>query len=504
MIKIEREKLDKLQEYILSERFHYLLIVIGAVLRLRQFFFNRDFWVDEAMLATNIENRGFIDLLKPLDYIQMAPLGFLYLEKITVTIFGYDERVFRLWPLIFGILAMVCFYKLLKKLENPIVTTISLAIFVFSYKLVYYSSELKQYSLELLIAIIFYYLMLDEKFTGFSQKKLLGLGLYGAVAVWFSFSIPFLMVTIGLWLAFEIYRKNKLNDLLRYIPMGLMWVISFAIYYFTIIIHYKENQLLQIRYWTIENKWMPVQYTTSADFLWFFDAMREYFIHVAGAWNVEALYIFFMLLACVYYIIKKQYYYLVFIIIIPLALLLSALKILPFAGRVLLFTSAGSIILLVSGLYFLSDVRDRFKKPIFILLVFLVLFQPFMISAFQFVRPNVEEEIKPTLTYVLKNAKPDDVLYVSYFSTPTFNYYLKNFPDLLNYTIIYGEDVPKRYLISDVDLQKIDGSERVWIISVNDDNHKLAEILQVYGNEKDRYNYRGGRVFLFDFTHNLF
>jgi hypothetical protein len=499
VMKIDKEKLEKLQEFVLSARFHYLLIAVGIVLRLRQYLFNRDFWVDEAMLATNIENRGFADLLKPLDYIQVSPLGFLYLEKITITLFGYDERIFRLWPLIFGILAIIFFYKLLKKLANPIVTTISLAIFVFSYKLIYYSSELKQYSLELLIAIIFYYFILDEKITSFSGKKLLWLGVYGAVAVWFSFSIPFVMVTVGIWLAFELVRQKKLNELLRYIPMGLMWFISFVVYYFTIIVHYKENQLLQIRYWTGENKWMPLQYSTSSDFLWYFDAMREYFIHVAGAWNVEALYIFFILFACVFYIMRKQYYYLVFFLIIPLALLLSGLKIIPFAGRVLLFTSAGSIILLVSGLYFLSDVRDRFKKPIFILLVVLVLFQPFMISAFQFVRPNVEEEIKPTLNYILKNARPDDVLYVSYFSTPTFKYYLKNFPDLNKYTIVYGEDVPRRYLISDDDLHKIEDNKRVWIISVNDDNHKLAEILQVYGVETDRYDYRGGRVFLFDF-----
>ncbi|MCC5929838.1 MAG: glycosyltransferase family 39 protein [Cyclobacteriaceae bacterium] len=504
MMKIDKEKLDKLQEFALSNKFHYLLIVIGVILRLRQYLFNRDFWVDEAMLATNLENRGFIDLLKPLDFIQIAPMGFLYLQKITIELFGYDERIYRLWPLLFGILSMFFFYKLLQKLANPVVTTISLAIFVFSYKLIYYSSELKQYSLELMVAIIFYFLILDEKITQFSSKRLLWIGLYGAIAVWFSFSIVFVMVTVGLWILFELIRQKQFSVWYRYLPMGLMWLVSFVIYYFTIIIHYKENQLLQIRYWTIENKWMPLNFTTSSDFLWFFDVLGEYFIHVAGAWNVEALYAFFILFACVFYIFHKQYHHLVFIIIIPLFMLLSALKVIPFAGRVLLFTSAGSIILLVSGLYFLSDVRDRFKKPIFILLVSLVLFQPFMISAFQFIRPNVEEEIKPTLEYVIKFAKPDDVLYVSYFSTPTFDYYLKDFPELNQYKIVYGEDVPRRYLISDNDLHSIDGNSRVWIISVNDDNHKLAEILQVYGEEINRYNYRGGRVFLFDFKNSVF
>ena len=43
-----------------------LLILMGAVLRLRQYLTMRSFWVDEAMLALNIVQRNFAGMLVPL------------------------------------------------------------------------------------------------------------------------------------------------------------------------------------------------------------------------------------------------------------------------------------------------------------------------------------------------------------------------------------------------------------------------------------------------------
>ena len=59
-----------------------ILLVLGVVLRIRQYLAGRSLWVDEAMLALNIVNRGFAGMFMPLDYDQGAPIGFLLVEKI--------------------------------------------------------------------------------------------------------------------------------------------------------------------------------------------------------------------------------------------------------------------------------------------------------------------------------------------------------------------------------------------------------------------------------------
>src|SRR6188768_1124874 len=44
------------------------LLVIGILLRLRMFLFNRSLWFDEALLTVNILDRPFSELLPPLEH----------------------------------------------------------------------------------------------------------------------------------------------------------------------------------------------------------------------------------------------------------------------------------------------------------------------------------------------------------------------------------------------------------------------------------------------------
>ena len=66
----------------------WLIIVFGIVVRLVQYLSNRSLWADEAALALNIVNRSYSELGQPLDYDQAAPIGFLWLEKLAIDIFG--------------------------------------------------------------------------------------------------------------------------------------------------------------------------------------------------------------------------------------------------------------------------------------------------------------------------------------------------------------------------------------------------------------------------------
>ena len=72
------------------------LILLGVALRLRQYLALRSFWLDEAMLALNIVGRSFSGLLKPLDYNQGGPVGFLLAEKMVVNLLGNSELSLRL------------------------------------------------------------------------------------------------------------------------------------------------------------------------------------------------------------------------------------------------------------------------------------------------------------------------------------------------------------------------------------------------------------------------
>ncbi len=82
----------------LAQISRWLLILLAILLRARQYFFNRSLWLDEALLAVNIVYRDFAGLLKPLENNQSAPLGFLYAEKLAITLFGNHDYILRLIP----------------------------------------------------------------------------------------------------------------------------------------------------------------------------------------------------------------------------------------------------------------------------------------------------------------------------------------------------------------------------------------------------------------------
>ena len=74
--------------------------VLGAALRLWQYATGASLWADEANMALNIVDRPLGRLLGPLDYRQMAPPGWLLLQKAAVTLLGDGEHALRLIPLL--------------------------------------------------------------------------------------------------------------------------------------------------------------------------------------------------------------------------------------------------------------------------------------------------------------------------------------------------------------------------------------------------------------------
>jgi len=130
------------------------LAALGILFRLRQYLFDRSLWLDEALVVLNIMHRSPSELLKPLDYHQGAPLGFLALEKAAVLGFGTSEAVLRLVPFLSGVLSMILFVIVSRRFLAPAASMIAVGLFAVSDPLIYYSTEAKQYSSDVAVAIL--------------------------------------------------------------------------------------------------------------------------------------------------------------------------------------------------------------------------------------------------------------------------------------------------------------------------------------------------------------
>jgi len=131
-----------------------LVLVLGALAwRTLRYALVFPMWGDEGMLAVNFHDRGFLELLRPLDYGQVAPPGFLWLELAASKLVGFSEPALRLVPFLAGIAAVLLFWKACRKLLDRRGALLAIAVFAASFYPVRYSAEVKPYSMDLLLAL---------------------------------------------------------------------------------------------------------------------------------------------------------------------------------------------------------------------------------------------------------------------------------------------------------------------------------------------------------------
>jgi predicted membrane-bound mannosyltransferase len=225
-----------------------LLILSGVLLRVRQYLTGRSLWADEAALALNLVNRDFAGMFQPLDYDQGAPIGFLLIEKIFNIILGKNELALRLFPLMIGLISLWLFYLLLKKITRGAGLLTALALFALNPRLIYYSSELKQYILDVVVTILLLLIAVRVFDTSPRKKDFAWLMLAGLIALWFSHPALFVLAGIGIALIIITVKRRDYSNLRFVIGTGLLWVLETVFLYLLILKSLGQNAYLR-EYW---------------------------------------------------------------------------------------------------------------------------------------------------------------------------------------------------------------------------------------------------------------
>lgn len=217
------EKINTYYKYTL-----FGILGLGIILRLGLLLKNPSFFYDEASLALNLINRSYSELFLGLDYEQSAPPIFLVLSKFFLSITdnsnSYLRDIFlRILPFIAGIAVLPAFYYFISDLtKNRFVQVISLFLITFNPLTINYCAQFKQYSLELLFGIMilhcFYKIIFKNKFKNYSIILI-------SLAPWFSFSSFFIIVS-----SLIILLKKNRNIFLKVI---CPYIISCGLLYYT-------------------------------------------------------------------------------------------------------------------------------------------------------------------------------------------------------------------------------------------------------------------------------
>jgi dolichyl-phosphate-mannose-protein mannosyltransferase len=128
-------------------------VLIGLLARAVRYGLNFPLWDDESFLCVNFVSRSYAELLQPLDYYQVAPVLFLWIERTAVRLFGFSEFALRLFPFICSIASVLMFRRVAARLLSGTGLLLAVAIFAVSYPGIRYAAEAKPYGSDLFVSL---------------------------------------------------------------------------------------------------------------------------------------------------------------------------------------------------------------------------------------------------------------------------------------------------------------------------------------------------------------
>lgn len=459
------------------------LLFIGAILRLRQYFSGRSLWADEAMLALNIVNRDFAALFQPLDYDQGAPLGFLLVEKLFNAILGRHELVLRFFPLLAGLASLWLFYLLLMSLRGgagrverapfslvsrpsrrSVVVApwrhnlLALTLFAINPQLVYYSSEAKQYIVDVAVVLGLLLLAIPIFQNHSNRKNFILLGLAGSLALWFSHPALFTLAGIGVALVIQFLQARDYPNLRATLGIGLLWLVNLALLYFVNLRNLSQNDYL-VDYWA--EGFLPLP--PWSDLGW----INELITYQFDIQPVPLVVLILILVGWLVLFREQKSLALTLAFTTFFAFTASAWRLYPVNGRLSLFLIPLGILLLGKTIEFLMQTfySNKFASiGVMIVLSGYLLISPLITSFQNFVSPKYYEHIRLTMQVLADSWKDGDALFVTAWAEPAFRFYAP-FYGLEEVEIVTTEieDYPDGEKLKSR-ISPLVGEKRVWVL----------------------------------------
>ncbi|SMC96174.1 glycosyltransferase family 39 protein [Pedobacter africanus] len=469
------------------KRLTTFFLITGCAIRLFHFFSDRSLWLDEVYLVSGLVHLDFKGLINgPLDYQQKAPVFFLILVKIVISLFGNKEIWLRLVPLISGLATLFLFVLVCRYFLNKPGSLVAIAVVCLSPAFIYHSVEIKQYATELFGSVLSLYLFVRYK-DSLSVTRLLIWGFAAGLILWLSYSAVFILAGIAVALSIDSLLKKEWQAFFyRLIPFTI-WLASFAVNY--LLFTHKHADEDWVVYWfRFYQNFMPMPPQSFSDLKWFavtFYRMLDYPLGLLWNWNVvlkmSIVPIALILLGSYKFIKSEMLNVLVLFCPLLFTLLASGLELYPLTERFWLFIAPVFLLIIGKGFDVVwTRIQYGFWKWIFFIVVVTGPASQAIASVLQPQNFYMHKKSyqKETLNYIDQHYQEGDAVYVYWNILPQFRLY----KELHRYRFkaVEGRDFRsssvdissyKKHLVTDI--ARLRGKKRVWLIL----SHKfLADI----------------------------
>jgi hypothetical protein len=189
-------------------RLSFGLLALGIALRLLVFVLDFPVWRDEASLSLNFLERDYFGLRWQLNYGQIAPLFFLWIEKTVFVLAGPSEFWLRAVPVLAGIGGLVLFRRLAGAALPPTAAILAVGLLAVSWWPVELASSIKPYAVDLCVSVWLLFLSVGYLRRAESRRCLVLLAFSAPLAVGLSYPSVFVAGAASLVLAPVVLRKG--------------------------------------------------------------------------------------------------------------------------------------------------------------------------------------------------------------------------------------------------------------------------------------------------------
>ncbi|MEZ4416209.1 MAG: glycosyltransferase family 39 protein [Gemmatimonadota bacterium] len=394
-----------------------LAVLFGAGLRIVQYLYRRSLWIDEAFLALNILSRDLRELRPPLDWLQVAPTGFLWIERVVTSLAGPSEWALRIVPLLLGIAVLWLMIPVARRLIHPSAALPVVASLACMPILVRYSNEAKPYIFDVFSAVLLCVLTLRAL-----EREGTAVRLAWALLLLPFLSLPTAFVGAGVVTAL-LLREGTLRIDRSSLLAGGAWMAGTGAS--VLLSSDAATKTEMLRYWQGTFLIDPgAQWSYAQEVLRGFS--RVTLIPLPGGDLVQIGAFVLLLLLGVVQVKRTAGERGVALVVVPLLTATAATmaRQYPFAGRTWLWTLPTFSLLAVAGVYLLLTHRPAILKPAVAVLLSLVVLGTRGREAFYLARhPELGEHSRPVIDDLKAQIEREDITYVFARSAPAWLLY---------------------------------------------------------------------------------
>ena len=203
-----------------------ILVALGIALRVREYASDRSLWLDESLLALNVLDRPLAQLFGHLSFNQAAPPGFLLVERASVALLGPSEYALRLFPLLCGIASLPLFVRFARSLLRPPGALVALALFAVGDGLIYYSTEAKQYSVDVAASLLVYVAALSLRSPRLPRRRQAAWIVAGFVALSVSYAAAFMVAAVLIAMVVPAVLRSRLKRWRAVDVATVLWTLG--------------------------------------------------------------------------------------------------------------------------------------------------------------------------------------------------------------------------------------------------------------------------------------